>query len=121
MKIIQSARNIEITGAIEKYIDEKIGSLDKLNMNVIECRVELDKNTHHKKGEVYKVTVNMKVPGDLIRAEHVDIDVYAAIDLVKEDAERQLRKLKSKYEAKNREANKTRRGLKSIFFWRKAE
>ena len=119
MKIQKGARNIEMTNAIEQYIDEKIGSLEKFNKNIIECRVEIDKNTHHRKGEVFKVTVNIKVPNELIRAEQVDENLYSAIDLVKEDTERQLLKLKSKYQTKNREAGKTRRSLKSIFFWRK--
>ncbi|MFH1781668.1 MAG: ribosome-associated translation inhibitor RaiA [Patescibacteria group bacterium] len=121
MKIVQSSRNLEMTQAIEQYIDEKFGSLEKYFKNIIECRVEIDKNTHHRKGNVFTVTVNIDIPNNLIRVEKVGEDLYAVIDLVKDDAERQLRRTKEKYQTKGREAQKTRRSLKSIFFWRKAE
>ena len=119
MKITTTARNIEMTDAIENYIQEKIGSLAKYNKQIIEAKVEIDKNTHHKKGRVYTAEVNIKIPNDLIRVEHLGEDLYAAIDEVREDALRQIRKSKSKYESKERESRKTKRMIKSIFFWRK--
>ncbi|MFH1536454.1 MAG: ribosome-associated translation inhibitor RaiA [Chrysiogenia bacterium] len=119
MKITTTSRNLEMTDAIRKYIEEKIGSLEKYNKEIIETKVEIDKNTHHKKGNVFTVEVNMKIPNDLIRTEHLDENLYAAIDEVREDTLRQIRKRKSKYESKERESRKTKRMIKSIFFWRK--
>ena len=119
MNIQITGKNLEVTQAIRDYIDKKIGSLEKFYSNIIETRVEIEKNTHHQKGYVFVVLVNLKVPNQLIRATDTQIDLYAAIDIVKEEVERQLLAHKGKYEAKKRKEKKTRRDLKSIlFFWK---
>lgn len=119
MKINITGKNLEITPAIRSYIEEKIGGLQRFFNNVIDGRVEIEKNTHHQKGYVFNVLVNLVVPNELIRATDVQENLYAAIDVVKEEIERQLLEKKGKYEAKIRQAKKSRRNLKSIFFfWR---
>ncbi|MDP3901779.1 MAG: ribosome-associated translation inhibitor RaiA [bacterium] len=81
--------NLESTPALETYINEKIGALDKFlsrwetdgDLNVF---VEVGRITqHHHKGPVYKAEVNLQLPGKLVRVERENWDVRVAVDEVK--------------------------------------
>lgn len=114
-----TGKNIELTEAIKTYINQKTEKLFKHFDKIISIDVEVDKNKHHLKGEVHHVRMNVTIPTDLIHAEETNEDLYAAIDLCRDEVDRQLRKKKEKYESRKRKEQKTRRGFKSIFsFWK---
>ncbi len=114
-----TGKNIELTEAIKSYINDKIAPLNE-RYDILAIDVEVDKNQRHNKGEVFHVRMNAQVPNALLRSEETKEDLYAAIDVCRDEIERQLRKRKSKYYSKRREAQKTQRRLKSIFsFWKK--
>lgn len=101
MKIIIKATNLELTPAINEYIEEKIGSLDKfLNKKFekeseVKIEVEIAKTTkHHKSGYIYYAEANMHLPGKILRAEHSDWDVRVAIDNVKNKLQQEVKKYK---------------------------
>jgi len=101
MKIIIKATGIELTPAIEKYVNEKIGSLEKylkrLDDDAIIARVEVGKTTeHHNKGKIFRAEVNLSLPCVLLRAEEIHDDLYAAIDLVSDETKRQIVDFKDK-------------------------
>lgn len=59
--------------------------------------MELAKTTgHHKKGNIFKAEVNIQVPGKLIRASTEEWDLCAAIDKVKDELQREIKKYKEK-------------------------
>lgn len=109
-----TGKNFDLTDAIKAYIEDKIGSLTRHFENIIGIDVEVDKQTHHKNGEVFHVRANVQVPKHLIHVEELQADLYAAIDMCKDEADRQLRDYKEKFRTKNKKAWKTRRSLKSI-------
>ncbi len=97
MKIDIKGTNMELTEAIKDYVNEKIGSLEKFFDNIIEARVDVGKTTnHHQKGDVFRAEVNLQVPQTLLRAESEREDLYIAINEVKEEIQRQLKKYKEK-------------------------
>ena len=52
MQIITKAKNLELTSALQGYVDEKIGTLKKFAE--AEVFVEVEKETkHHNKGEIF--------------------------------------------------------------------
>jgi putative sigma-54 modulation protein len=84
---------VKITQPIEDYIEEKIGRLgryfgmpDDLQVNV-QIRV---------KGIEQKIEVTIPTKHVILRAEEAHKDLYAAIDLVSEKLESQLRKNKTR-------------------------
>ncbi len=112
-------RNFELTDAIRAYVQEKTASLTKQESRIVTIDVECDKNTHHKKGEVFHVRMNVQVPGGLLHAEADEEGLHAAVDICRDEIVEQLRKHKEKYAAEKREARNTRRSLKSILtFWK---
>jgi len=104
MKIIIKTTNTELTPAIEEYIYQKIGGVDKflddMDRNVIEARVEIGKVTrHHQTGNVFRVEVNLSLSGRLLRSEAEELDFRTAIDRAKEELEGEIKKYRGKKEA----------------------
>ncbi|MDO9557584.1 MAG: ribosome-associated translation inhibitor RaiA [Coriobacteriia bacterium] len=97
MKMIVKGRHMDITPAIRDYAEEKIGRVAKILDHMImsaEVELQVEKNPSIQNGHVAEVTVYTK--GHVIRAREAALDMYAAIDLVSEKLERQLRKFKTK-------------------------
>lgn len=89
---------MELTDAIKDYVNDKIGSLDKYFTGILEARVEVGVTSkHHQKGNIYRAEVNLEVPQKgILRAEAEKEDLYVAVNEVKEELQRQLKKFKEK-------------------------
>jgi putative sigma-54 modulation protein len=98
MKIDIKGTNMELTEAIKDYVNDKIGSLDKFFDGILEARVEVGLTSkHHQKGNIFRAEVNLDVPRKHnLRAEAEREDLYMAINEVKEELQRQIKKLKEK-------------------------
>lgn len=110
MQINIKATGIELTPAISQYVEKKIGALDKYIKNIeTTASVEVGRSTqHHKTGDVFRAEVHL-IGAELdlyATAEHADL--YASIDLVKDEIARSAVQQKSKRETL------TRRGAKAI-------
>ncbi|MDP2638886.1 MAG: ribosome-associated translation inhibitor RaiA [Candidatus Azambacteria bacterium] len=93
MKINLKTKNFEITPSIREYVQEKLDNLDKFlpKDESIFADVELGKTTeHHQKGDIFRVEINLTVPGRLIRAVAEESDLYAAIDVAKDGLQREI-------------------------------
>lgn len=105
MQILIKGTNIQITPAINDYIEKKIGGLRKylqrLDSPAVMMRVEVGRTTaHHRKGEIFRAEANLAVPGRLIRAEEENDDLYTAIDLMHDGLKREIISFKEKTIAK---------------------
>jgi len=99
MKITISTKNISLDGALETFVQEKIGGLEKFigKSSVIEARVEIGlPSKHHRSGRVYYAEVNLKAGGKLLRATCQHEDLSNAIVDVKNELQRQIKKFKEK-------------------------
>ena len=98
MKVTIKATNLELTPAIKKAIEEKIATLDKFIPYVdtsIEAFFEVALETrHHRKGKIYYAEANIKVPGKILRSEAREENIYKAINTVKDELQRLLKKYK---------------------------
>ena len=97
MKINIRGSKVKITQAINDYVVGKIGKLDKyleepdnITANVV-VRI---------KGKDQTVEVTIPVKNFILRAEDTHTDLYAAIDLVYEKLEGQIRKNKTRMKKK---------------------
>lgn len=88
--------NIEITEAIDQYIKEKVGKIEKYFD-------EID-NVAHVRVKVYdnesKIEVTVPMKQVTLRAEEIQSDLYKAIDLIADKLERQVRKYKTRMNRK---------------------
>lgn len=97
MKIIISGKQIKLTDGIKTYIEKKFGKLEKFLSPESEVRVTVSAN----KKEKQKVEVTLdNINGHVVRAEDVQEDLYAAIDLVCDKLNRQIVKYKNKFKTR---------------------
>ena len=93
MKFQIRGENIQITAALREYVEKKVGRLEKYfdTPQTPEAQVTL----RVLRGEG-TIEVTIPLNGVILRAEETHADMYAAIDLVVEKLERQIRKHKTK-------------------------
>lgn len=99
MKYQIVGKNVSITPAIEGKILKKLSALDKfLIVKDSECRVVI---TIVPDGQKIEVTIQTKYA--ILRGEVINRDLYAAIDLVVDKLEDQIRRAKTKLDRRHRE------------------
>ena len=99
MKILIEGKNIELTGALKDYVNDKFSRLRKhyehiLKEHDIRVKLSTGKNPRITNNNITEVTIFLD--GQIIRSEHASEDMYASIDLVADKLERQLHKYKDK-------------------------
>ncbi len=90
-------QKIDVTEPIKKYIEEKIGRLDKYFENPDELTATVVVRVRGKE-QIVEVTIPAKKV--ILRGEEASSDLYASIDLVSDKIERQIRKNKTKMQTK---------------------
>ncbi|PIR66829.1 MAG: ribosomal subunit interface protein [Parcubacteria group bacterium CG10_big_fil_rev_8_21_14_0_10_36_14] len=102
--------NIESSSALSEYLEEKISPLEKYLENFgtpHDLRVELEKTTrHHQSGPLFRAEANINIPGHFFRVEQTAEDIYSAIDMLKNDLERQLSDYSDKLRTKKCEGGR---------------
>jgi putative sigma-54 modulation protein len=93
--------NIEVTPAIREYVEKKITKLERYFTETPNANVNVNLKTYNDKSSKVEVTIPMQ--NLVLRAEEVHDDMYAAIDLITDKLERQIRKHKTKVNRKFRE------------------
>ena len=87
-----------MTPDIAAYLDEKMAAIEKLvNDSGAYCDVELGRaEGHAQQGNVWRAEITLLQKGEQMRVEAVGESINAAIDAVKDEMLRQLRKGKDK-------------------------
>ena len=98
MKYVITGKGIKVTDGISNALQNKLSKMDKyfLINDDIECRCVV---SAHK--EAQKVEVTIFLPQMPLRAEVEHEDLYAAIDLVIDKLEGQMRKVKTRMDRSN--------------------
>lgn len=108
-------KNFDLTQPLREYLHEKFGALEKYQMDILGFHVEMTRDTHHLKGEVYNIEVHLHLPDKkTMTIQEIQDDAYAAIDILQTKIARALVKHKAKNISKfRRAANK----IRSLKFW----
>lgn len=120
MNINIKATGTSLTPAISDYINKKVGGIEKFLEDAEAARfdVEIGVTTrHHNAGEEqFRAEVNLHA-GDLhLRAEESHEDLYAAIDLVKDELAREvLTKKRKRLHLLRRGGQKVKNMLKGFY------
>ncbi|OCS87434.1 ribosome hibernation-promoting factor, HPF/YfiA family [Caryophanon tenue] len=107
--------NLDVTPAIRDYVESKIEKIERFFTNDINATANVNLKVYSDKQTKVEVTVPMK--NLTLRAEERNADMYAAIDLIVDKLERQIRKHKTKVNRKFRE----RDGGVGVYFATQAE
>lgn len=101
--------NIEVTPAIRDYVEKKIQKLERYFTDEVNATAHVNLKVYSDKQTKVEVTIPMK--NLTLRAEERNSDMYAAVDLISDKLERQIRKYKTRVNRKFRE----REGVASFF------
>lgn len=98
MKFNIHGKKIEVTEPIKSYIEQKIGRLDKYLENPEDITATVVVRI---RGIEQIVEVTIPIHKIILRGEESHSDLYAAIDIVSEKIERQIRKNKTRMNRKS--------------------
>lgn len=99
MKINVRGKNMEVSPALQEYLEKRMGKLEKYFDSQIEVQVTMSivKDDH-----IVEATIS--IDGLLLRGEETSQDIYASIDMVVDKLERQMHKYKTKINRKLRQS-----------------
>ena len=96
MKYQLYSKNVIVTDSLKVYIDKKMSTLDKFSRHVTVCNLDISRDTHHKKGDVFRFEANVAVPGSMLRIVEHHEDIRAAIDVGVDKISHQIQKTRSR-------------------------
>ena len=100
MKINEKGINMKITAEIKDYLYKKLAHIEKFldpKDESVLCEVELGKiSRHHKNGDVFKTEINLHIAGKNFIAESEMDELFASIDMAKDEMVRELQVNKDK-------------------------
>lgn len=110
MDLVIRGKNMEVTEPLKDYAQQKLSRITKYFDNIIDAQVSFNviKNKSVANNQIVEVTLHLG--GGVIRGEEAKDNMYAAIDLVTDKLERQLRRFKGKHVG-NFERTKTSSGV----------
>ncbi len=92
MQLSISGHHLEVTEAINNYVQTKFSKLDKHNNSITNAHVILSVEKLEQKAEA-----DIHVKGGNIHADAIETDLYAAIDKMVHKLDKQLIKHKEKH------------------------
>lgn len=102
MELVIRGKNMEVTESLRDYAQQKLSRITKIFDNIIDAQVSFNviKNKSVQNDQIVEVTLHLS--GGVLRAEEAKDNMYAAIDLVTDKVERQLRRFKGKHTSYDR-------------------
>ena len=108
MEIQIAGQNMELSSAVRRYIERKLGRLNRHLPNIIASRVEIIEEKTKSPQQRYVVQITLDSSGTLLRGEGRGGDLFTAIDKVAEIMDRQIEHYKGKLYEKGRGSSLTR-------------
>ena len=96
MQLIVQGKNVEVTDWLRKYVEKKMGKLDRRLPSIKEARVELSVQKTRNSGDRHVVQVTLRSNGTILRAEERSADMQTSIDTVRDKIIRQIERYKGK-------------------------
>ncbi|OQA44322.1 MAG: putative sigma-54 modulation protein [Chloroflexi bacterium ADurb.Bin325] len=104
MQLSITGKNLEINDNLRKYVEKKIGRLDRYLPNVIDGRVELMVDEGARAAEDRQIAqVTLRTKNAILRAEEASGDMFASVDAVFDKMQRQADRYKRRRWAKRGE------------------
>ena len=94
--------------ALSDIVEQKCSTLEKYlhGGESVTCDVEFQKVAPQQNGQVHKVEVNLMIDGTLFRAEATEESFEKAIDEVRADIDKALRRSKEKHATLDKQAGR---------------
>ncbi len=120
MRINEKGTNMQITAEIKDYLYKKLAHIEKFINPADEsvlCEVVLGKESnHHNKGDIFKTEINLHIAGKNLTATAEMDELFASIDIAKDEIVRSLQVNKDrKVSMMRRGGAKIKNLIKGIF------
>ena len=102
MELQITGTNMEIAPAVRRYVERKLGKLNRHLPNIIESKVEISEEKTRSRQQHYLVRVTVDGRGAVFHGEERGEDLFKAIDKVSATMTRQLEHHKGKLYDKGR-------------------
>lgn len=103
MQVDIKTHHLELTQQIEAYLNEKLEDVERLidaPSEAVYARVQLGKkDEQHQSGKIYTAKVNLNIAGADYRATAREESIEAAIDEIKDELMKKLRREKDKQQS----------------------
>ncbi len=97
-------KNLEVTPALEEYIESKFSPLEKLTKNfgvegelVLKCEIARTTEHHNKGEEIFMASASIALPRQWVRGEATASDARIAIDRARDMLRDEIEKYKEKH------------------------
>lgn len=100
MKVIITGRNIELTPSLKDFVEKKIDSIRTFVEQLQQVDVILSVDKTKSQGVLHTAEVTIWATGVNFRASQSHADMYAAIDLILDKLQKQIKKYKEKLRSK---------------------
>ncbi len=121
LNISFKATRFDITPAIRAYAEEKVRMIERLlDVNATEARVEIEleqTTRHHQSGDIFRAEINLYTAQLNLRTEAQKEDLYAAIDVAKDELVEELRRSKDKKTSFARRGGRMFKGIMQKMGW----
>jgi ribosomal subunit interface protein len=98
MELIIKSRNGKVTEKQRSYIEEKLNKLERYLDQISKATVEIVEEQRRSEGVVHRAQVTLiGEHGVLLRAEERAADLHAAVDMVHDTLQRQIKRFKDKH------------------------
>jgi putative sigma-54 modulation protein len=108
MELQITSKNIDLSSAVHRYIERKLGKLSHYLPNIIESKAEIFEEKTKSPQQRFVVRVTIDSGGTLLRGEERGEDLFTAIDKVATIMNRQIEHYKGKLYDKGRGNSFTR-------------
>lgn len=94
---------MDLTPSLMDYLEEKLLPLAKFvkhfdETGEAEIWLEISRmSSHHKKGDVFKAAVDLRLPKKILRAEEYEKDIHTAIDKARNTLRLEIAKYKTQF------------------------
>ena len=107
-RIQMKLSNTDSSEDYEALLDQKLIPLDKFiseDETDVKCEVELERMTDHQSGKIFRAEANLYVGGVMYRAEATEEQMEKAIDVMRDELKRELRRASSKQATLNKQGD----------------
>ncbi len=122
MNIHIKTSNLSLTPSISEYANKRLVKIAKFldHDSTVQCDVELAKTVAHQhKGDIFKAEIHIVGSGKNLYASTEKDDLYAAIDIVRDDLLRELHAGKGKeISLIRRSGARVKNTLKGLWPWK---
>jgi len=100
MHINYKAPTIELTDEVYAYVEEKLAGIEKhlgnIDLENVQVDVELARNENQQSGQIFRVDVTVHAGGDRTHAVGHGETLHAAVDEMKDELSRRLKRVKGR-------------------------